>query len=411
MRSSGIKTLKQHIQHAAKQLEKQGDKQAAEGTGSLIYLGSHQDAIPRSLILDPHLESGEIHTWALLKIHISNPTLPSVIPTQNELMETLKCSRPVLSRHLQVLRALRWITLCAEVRGKDGQYRGHVYAQHDRPLNLQDTMYLDPDYIKFLEQPSTGPTLKRLRQIKNAVLRHIDYQVVEGIQLDQSPTYLRQISSQLTRLDDSDPLDTELACPAGTTLTNPITNLYTRVTGNPTANEAIRSNDNEIDHVKNFYLDNRVNVYMDEQHSSSSYIKTTTTYHHLKFPKSIDTDRLRSYAAKCLDGLTNDDQKQFALDYLADRIRAGEQGTDKVVGNPIGFLNWIVRNIQGGTLPESTYGVRDKAVKQHQTLQIDKKTRQKEETEAWIRSIQKLGFEIDPATGMAAKPTSVARGG
>ena len=85
-----IQVLKQHIQHAAKQLEQQDAKQAAEGMGSLIYLGNHQDAIPRNLILDPHLESGEVHTWALLKIHIINPALPSTIPTQNDLMETLK---------------------------------------------------------------------------------------------------------------------------------------------------------------------------------------------------------------------------------------------------------------------------------------------------------------------------------
>ena len=189
-----IRILKQHIQHAATQLEQQDTVQASEGMGSLIYLGNHQDAIPRNLILDPHLESGEIHTWTLLKIHIVNPALPSSIPTQNDLMEILKCSRPVLSRHLQVLRALRWVTLCAEVRGLDGQYRGNVYAQHDKPLSLQETLHLDPGYIQFMEQPSSGSTLKRLRQIKEAVLRHMDYQVVTGIHLDQSPPHLEQIS-------------------------------------------------------------------------------------------------------------------------------------------------------------------------------------------------------------------------
>ena len=73
----------------------------------------------------------------------------------------------------------------------------------------------------------------------------------------------------------------------------------------------------------------------------------------------MSSERLRLYAVKILDGLENEQQQQFALDYLADRIRAGEQGTDKAVGNPIGFLNWIVRNLQDGTLPESAYGVRD----------------------------------------------------
>jgi hypothetical protein len=172
--STEIQFLKQHIQQAASQLIAQRPDPEQSGIGSLIYLGNHQDAIPRNLILDPHLESGEIHTWALLKVHLNNPALPSVIPSQSDLMAYLKCSRPVLSRHLQVLRALRWITLCAEVRGTDGRYRGNVYAQHDQPLNLPDTLYLDPHYLDFLEQPSSGATLRRLRQIKDAVLRHID---------------------------------------------------------------------------------------------------------------------------------------------------------------------------------------------------------------------------------------------
>ena len=226
--SQEIRVLKQHIQHAATQLEQQDSSRTSDGMGSLIYLGNHQDAIPRNLILDPHLESGEIHTWTLLKIHIVNPALPSTIPTQNDLMEILKCSRPVLSRHLQVLRALRWITLCAEVRGKDGKYRGNVYTQHDQPLSLQDTLYLDPGYLQFMEQPSIGPTLKRLRQIKEAVLRHMDYQMVKGIQFDKSPPYLKQVSGQLKEMQTIDVLDTSLACPVGATLPHQVANLYTK---------------------------------------------------------------------------------------------------------------------------------------------------------------------------------------
>lgn len=260
--SPEIRFLKQHIQHASIQLEQQDSRQTSEGMGSLIYLGNHQDAIPRNLILDPHLESGEIHTWTLLKIQLINPALPSSIPTQNDLMEILKCSRPVLSRHLQVLRALRWITLCAEVRGKDGQYRGNVYAQHDTPLSLQDTLYLDPSYIQFLEQPSSGSTLKRLRQIKEAVLRHMDFQVVNDIQLDQLPSYLSQVGTKMEKLDTSDPLDTHLACPEGATKPNQVTNLYAKE-GSPDKTGFILEDVSEHGHVNNFYMDH-VKVYMDD---------------------------------------------------------------------------------------------------------------------------------------------------
>ncbi len=414
--SQETRILKQHIQQAAAQLEQQALKPSDEGMGSLIYLGNHQDAIPRNLIIDPHLESGEIHTWALLKIHIDNPALPSSIPAQNALMKLLKCSRPVLSRNLQVLRALRWITLCAEVRGTDGQYRGNVYAQHDAPLSLQDTLYLDPRYIQFLEQPSTGSSLKRLRQIKDAVLRHMDYQVAKGLDWNRAPTRLSQISAQLKGWQPADPLDTPLACPEGATDPNRMTNLY------PSMQEMSQEKPDffldagtESDHVKNIDLvepKESVHVkhlYMDN--SSSSYIKTTTTTHdRLRFPKAIRAERLRLYAAKALGMLEDEKQQQFALDYLADRIRAGEQGTDKAVGNPIGFLNWIVRHIKEGTLPESAYGVRENRKENPPKLDaIDSKTKRKLEQQAWLKSLHERGYKIDSKTGIPVRSMNSTR--
>ncbi|MEN8132068.1 MAG: hypothetical protein ABFS45_18200 [Pseudomonadota bacterium] len=407
--SPEIRFLKQHIQHASMQLEQQNTQQS-EGMGSLIYLGNHQDAIPRNLILDPHLESGEIHTWTLLKIHLANPAMPSSIPSQNDLMETLKCSRPILSRHLAVLRALRWITLCAEVRGKDGQFRGNVYAQHDTPLSLQDTLYLDQGYIQFMEQPSSGPSLKRLRQIKEAVLKHMDYQVIRGVQLDRSPTQLERVSALMKGLSSSDPLDTPLACPEGATQPNQLANLYGNSDQSEQKPDFYLGNIKESDHVNNIDTVDRVNIYMDKGSSSSSYIKTTTTTHqHLNFPKTLDTERLRLYAAKTLSDL-EESQQQFALDYLADRIQAGEKGTEKSIVNPIGFLGWIVRHINDGTLPVSTYGMREEPKRTTQMSDVDDKAKRQKEHEAWIQSMHDRGYEIDPESSMPVKRQDVARG-
>ena len=97
--------LKQHISHAADELARSSNTD--DSLGSLIYLGNHHDSVPRELITDPHLESGELHTWMLMKIQFNNPAIPTSIPSQDQLSQHLKCSRPVVSRYLQVLRALR----------------------------------------------------------------------------------------------------------------------------------------------------------------------------------------------------------------------------------------------------------------------------------------------------------------
>jgi hypothetical protein len=397
-----IQLLKQQIQQAASLLMEQPLEQNASGMGSLVYLGNHQDAVPRNLILDPHLESGEVHTWVLLKIHISNPGLPSMIPSQRDLMKYLKCSRPVLSRHLQVLRALRWITLCTQARGADGRFRGHVYAQHDKPLNLQDTLYLDPQYLEFLEQPSTGTVLGRLRQIKDAVLRHIDFQILDGIELERSPSQLEQLAAQFAD-SQADPLETPLACPAGATLPHRIANLY----------EASICDEKEPD-KPDFYLDgatmHRVNpFYLDrvnfdtvtDRSCSSSYIKTTTTYDDLVFPKALQgSERSTLYAVKQLQALPKE-MRQFALDYLADRIKAGEQGSDKPVGNAIRYLGWIVRNINAGTLPPSSYGIR-KSQPSGAPSRLPSQTDRQQAHAAWVRSLKEKGFAVD-ATGTPKK--------
>jgi hypothetical protein len=446
-----IRILKQHIDRAADELQ-QIEGGTPSGLGSLIYLGSHQDAIPRNLLLDPLLESGEIHTWALLKIQLVNPALPSSIPRQDELMEILKCSRPVLSRHLQVLRATRWITLCAEVRGRDGQFKGHVYAQHDKPLSLQETLFLDPDYIRFLEQPSSSAVLKRLRQVKQGILMHMDYQMLNGMDLNRHPTDLEQSLGRLkTALNSGKPdHDTNLAYPGflygygsegdeetGKILDHPsMTDETDRededikddaTLESPVDNSPIKRLDerklNADHHVKSFYMvksgekavNHRVknhvkNFYMDTR-SSSSYIKTTTTTHtRLKFPKALASERLRIWAAKMLSALDDESQQQFALDYLTDRIKAGEKGTDKPVGNPMGFLGWIVDRMAEGNLPPSSYGLRQELKNTTPDDSVGDEEDRRRNHEAWVISMRKLGVEVDPETGLVLKRRDLARG-
>jgi len=391
--------LKQHISHAADELARSSN--ADDGLGSLIYLGNHHDSVPRELIIDPHLESGEFHTWLLMKIQFTDPAAVTSIPSQSQLAKYLKCSRPVVSRHLQVLRALRWITLCKTVRGSNGQYKGCVYAQHDKPLNLTDTLFLDQHYIEFLESPNKADSFKRLRTVKQAVLMHMDYQVVTDTAF-VAPTVLEAATSHLLN-ENKTALQTSRACPeqriedipdeiyfeSAITTDKQIdesekhhVKVMHRVNNINTVKRAKNNHVNIINmdkspsqrdshHVNNINMvenDDRVNFNMGRVNfnsvgSSYSYIKTTTTKQQqiekLRFPKVLEESRrLKLYAAKLLDPMSQNDQ-QFVLDYLTDRLKAAKQGTCKPVDDLIGYLRWIITNKQNNTLPPSSFGIRD----------------------------------------------------
>ncbi len=386
-----LELIRQHINRASDLLRQKHTDSKSE-MGSLIYMGNHHDSVPRDLVMDPLLDSGEIHTWILMKIHISHPHLPSSIPSQNDLMTMLKCSRPVVSRHMQVLRAMRWITLCEEVRSDDGRIRGHVYAQHDAPLSIQDTLVLDQGYIDFLEKSCTGDVLKRLRLIKEATLRQIHHDLKEGIDLNQLPTQLQRMAHNLGDIGDKD---------------SHVKNIYM-------VNDHVNKINMVKNHVKDFYVDENSekgssnNIY--KNNKNNIYKKTTTkpttnTENLIKtlcYPSFFrDSEHLKTLASELLNRIEAEKQ-QFALDYLADRVRAGEQGTDKPVGNPIAYLNWIVAQLTQGTLPPSAYGIR-KAPESKTTRVVGHEETPEESKQKWIADMRRKGFEVDPDTGSLKK--------
>ena len=406
--SSNIKFLKGHIDNAAEQLASMDDHKS--GTmGSLIYLGTHHDSVPRDLILDPILESGEIHTWMLMKIHLQNPALPSVLPTQSDLSQQLKCSRTVLGRHMQTLRALRWITLCASVRGHDGTMRGNLYAQHDSPLSLQETLYLDPSYIQFLESRSRADVYRRLNVIKASVLEHVDYSIImKNEQLDELPSKLELISNKVVSTTSTKTEDTHLACPPEAVKPQELGNMYTKITTAFVGDDSISNETKEPSEGSDMrrVISGNSDISSLESHAknitkaiytvSSSNINTTTVLNEkneeLLLPKKIrDSERLEIYALKAVTSLPPG-QRQFALDYLGDRIKAGEAGSVKVLDNPIRYLHWIVKNINDNTMPDSNFGVREK-VSESLGPKIENETPDQKQ-KAWEQQMSRLGVEV-----------------
>ena len=389
-----LNALQQHIQQAADKLSHQNSSQDEAEVGSLIYMGNLHDSFPRGLITDPILNSEEIHTWMLMRLEVSDQFSVTRIPKQDTLMEQLKCSRPIVSRNLQVLRAMRWITLCQVVRGADGQYRGAIYAQHDEPISLAETLLLDSSYLDFLQEETRGDVLKRLNNIKHSVLKHTDYRLMtdETVLTPESGigSSLRRMSSKLS----NNPLETVLACPPEILEPKNELNCYENKSIPEEVRNLLRADENEKHHVKSFYMDNtginsravadkptyrpdsqqsmpskslnmanHVNNFYTAYSSSGSSVlnnKKTTTTQKLRIPKCLSGTKRKSEYAHDLARKLPEDQQQYILDFVEDRHKAGEQGISKPMPNPIGFLISMVERMQNGTFVPSGYGERNK---------------------------------------------------
>ena len=421
-----LNALQQHIQQAADKLSHQNSSQDEAEVGSLIYMGNLHDSFPRGLITDPILNSEEIHTWMLMRLEVSDQFSVTRIPKQDTLMEQLKCSRPIVSRNLQVLRAMRWITLCQVVRGADGQYRGAIYAQHDEPISLAETLLLDSSYLDFLQEETRGDVLKRLNNIKHSVLKHTDYRLMtdETVLTPESGigSSLRRMSSKLS----NNPLETVLACPPEILEPKNELNCYENKSIPEEVRNLLRADENEKHHVKSFYMDNTGiisraiadkptnrpdsqqsmpskslnmanhvnNFYTAYSSSGSSSVlnnKNTTTTQNLRIPRCLSGTKRKAEYAHDLARKLPPDEQQYILDFVEDRHKAGEQGISKPMPNPIGFLISMVERMQNGTFVPSGYGERPKTTQEEKQNSNEIQYKQaRQELFSNIRHLEKM---------------------
>ena len=88
-------------------------------------------------------------------------------------------STSTVSRAIAILRATRWLSLCARNREANGRFGGNVYALHDEPLPLADALHLDPGYMAFLEE-AAGHHHARVRRVVQAVSTSLDQDIRSG---------------------------------------------------------------------------------------------------------------------------------------------------------------------------------------------------------------------------------------
>lgn len=164
-------------------IERAQQESGSTHTDTMLFLGNRHQAFPTLVVQDPVLEPVDKLAWMVIMLQAQETGGSTAFPSYEYLAKkTNVSSTSTISRAIAILRATRWLTLCARLREASGRFRGNVYALHDEPLPLADALHLDPDYMKFLQQ-SLGHHHARVRLVAKGVLDTIDEDIQEGLDI------------------------------------------------------------------------------------------------------------------------------------------------------------------------------------------------------------------------------------
>jgi len=157
--------------------------EASTGQGPadrMLFLGNRHQSFPTAVIKDSVLEPVDKLVWMVIMLSVHETGGNTAFPGYEAIGKMVNVSsRSTIARAIAVLRATRWLTLCARLRKTSGRFRGVVYALHDEPAPLVDALHLDADYMSFLDH-SLSHGHARVRTVAQAVLDSMDEDIQAG---------------------------------------------------------------------------------------------------------------------------------------------------------------------------------------------------------------------------------------
>jgi hypothetical protein len=328
------------IQGAVDALRRKADSKPND---AMLFLGNGHQAFPSLVVLDPILEPVDKVVWMVIRQHAGETGRSTAFPSYTEILKGANISsHSTVARSLGILRAARWLTLCARVRGDGGRFRGNVYALHDEPLPLADTVQLDPHYMGFLQEARTHRH-RRVRAVAAGVLDSIDQDIAAGVDLavPESP-----VARRLEALDT-------LGEHGGNRYFSFSAEVVARLRNGQSAGpdpDRLQISKTAGDRLRN-----------SKTVCSSSYINTTTTENTgrstqksktvpkepaLCYPSRLSENE-RALAERYLARLP-ENRRQQVLDELEGRIRAERKGADPVISE-VQYLAHLCRCVENGT--------------------------------------------------------------
>ena len=147
-----------------------------KSVNTLLFLGDREPMFRALLMGDSVLNPVDKMVWMVLFMAARETRGETDFPSHQELARQVNvASTSTVARAVAILRITRWLTLCARCRGKNGRYRGNLYALHDTPLPVADAVHLDPSYLTFLSKSCTH---------YHARVRRVAQQIQDEIETD-----------------------------------------------------------------------------------------------------------------------------------------------------------------------------------------------------------------------------------
>jgi len=420
--SPQTQALSLYIRDAVERLQNSpapGSADEQQAQSRLLFLGNWQDPYPRLLVTDPVLEPVDKLTWQIIRLHISSPGAVTAFPSYETICAYANIrSNHTVSRALAILRATRWLSLCARVRDKGGRYLGNIYVLHDEPVTLGDAMFLDGEYMAFLQQ-SRRHNHPRVRKVVESVLTTIEELIDAGgdvtgeriqtrsyerrmavINRGQqknshsmtlttrndfyavSPPQIEQLATQKPDTTDGDTSQVQILHTGETEETNPVQKTHT-------AQHPEKSHVQKMHMEENSKNDRVQNLHMAERSScSSNNINTTTTCSStpcaratsaktLHFPPQISPNE-QNLARMYLGGI-DVEQQQDVLDEWHGRLHSASRRGNPI-DNPIGYLASLCRRVKSGEF-RITIGVRVRDAREREERRVAEEKRRAEREE------------------------------
>ena len=157
-----------------------GRRSGGNTSDALLFLGNRHHAFPVVVVHDPILEPVDKLVWMVICQAAQGMGTKATFPSYADIARLANVSSTsTVSRAIAILRATRWLSLCARNREANGRFGGNVYALHDEPLPLADALHLDPGYMAFLDE-AAGHHHARVRRVVQAVSTSLDQDIRSG---------------------------------------------------------------------------------------------------------------------------------------------------------------------------------------------------------------------------------------
>ena len=380
---ASIKTTAQ-VEHLLKVIDNSVQKlqfssSKKDDNNSLFYLGNWHESIPLFIYRDPILESIDRNVYGVIR-SLTSKESATAFPTYDDICKYGNiASHATVSRAVAILRLVRWSTQRLVRCPLSGQIRRKVYIMHDQPLELADTLQLDPDYMCFLNDCLTHHHAY-VRKVAKLVMKTIRQDLSTGKDPNEHEHHLNRQTESASYWIEPSSSYFGFSKKNINALKSP--NIPTSIIEDSTASNISSSTIHPTSKIKESPTSKT------EEHSSSFLINTTTN----KTDENLETIKKEKITPPSfqftpyLQNLFSSNEKhlvqmqlsmvenkyhQAIINQISNRIQYGENK----VKRPISLLSWYCNEIKADRSPLTEYSLNDYHPESVTTKQQPKNTK------------------------------------